>query len=330
MMTHLRIAAVLLFIASPLFAYRSLTAEPRGISPAGWQLVHLLSNGDVYFFAPSSVSFGNVLGTIVQVVNVYDLVVLAPPHDPGFVDITVRQDGQAYSTIERFGYGMTEEVLVPIAVDLLPGANGTRWSTEIWVHNDAGHAVPIDPEYCSFIGSWHPCSAPVTRIAANGTIRLTGRGSAEYPYTFFYPPIQDADSLHYSIVVRELSTGQTAAIAAVRERDRRTGRVVFPAVANDGGRRAALRLYSGAGLITISIADAATGKVLEARTIQRRFPTDIDPFSLVSVPDLFVTPELRGHERLDVIIDTQPYDRYWALLTLTDNGTQQVTVFTPP
>ncbi len=329
-MIRFRVAALLLFVASPLFAYRSLTAQPRGASPSGGKLIHLLSNGDVYFSAPTLVTFGDQFAAIVAVVNNLDLLVLAPPHVPGRVTVTVRQDGQQYSTIEPFGYGMTEEVLLPIAVDELRGANGTRWSTEIWVHNDTDHEVPLDPEYCTFIGAWFPCSRPVTtRIAAHGTMRLTGRGSADYPYAFLYPPVQDADAVHYSIVVRELTTGQSAAVAAVRERDRRTGRLVFPAVANDSGHRAALRLYSGSSQITVSIADAATGKVLDVRTIVRRFPTDFDPFSLVSISDLFVTPELQGHERLDVIIDPGPYDRYWALLTLTDNATQQVTAFTP-
>ncbi|HEV2721999.1 MAG TPA: hypothetical protein VG323_18405 [Thermoanaerobaculia bacterium] len=331
-MLRLRIAALFLLMATPLFAgFRVLTAEPRGAAPGALALVHLRSNGDVYFDTlPTLVKFGNALGTPFQVVNNMEIAVIAPAHAPGFVTVTINLHGQEYSTIEQFGYGMTEKVLVPIAADLVPGANGTRWSTELWVRNDADHAVPIDPEYCSFIGSWHPCSEPVTRIAANSTVQLTGRGDAQYPYALLFPPLQDADSLHYSIVVRELSTGQMAAVPAVRDRDRRTGRTVFPAVPNDAGHRAALRLYSGANTITVSIVDSATGTVLEARTIRQFFPTDFDTsLTLVSVADLFVTPELRGHERLDVIIDTLPYDRYWALLTLTDNATQQVTVFTP-
>ena len=51
--------------------------------------------------------------------------------------------------------------------------------------------MPIDPEYCFFIGSYFPCSLPVTRIAARSSTRLTGRGSADYPYARLYPPVQD-------------------------------------------------------------------------------------------------------------------------------------------
>ena len=79
----------------------------------------------------------------------------------------------------------------------------------------------------------------------------------------------------------------------------------------------------------MSIADAATGQVLATRTIERHFPTDADTFSLVTIHDALAALELRGHDRLDVMIETQPYDRYWALLTLTDNVTQQVMTFTP-
>ncbi|HKS23736.1 MAG TPA: hypothetical protein VJZ76_13125 [Thermoanaerobaculia bacterium] len=327
-MIRLRVAALLFLVASPLFAYRSLTADPRGTSLSGFRLVHLRSNGDVYFNKPSWVLFGDQLGQIVEVVNPLDLLVAAPQHDPGFVTVTVRQDGVDYTTIEPFGYAMTEEVLLPIAVDELPGANGTRWSTEIWVHNDADHDVPIDPEYCNFIGAWFPCSRPVTRVAAHATVRMTGRGTAEYPYGFFFPPLQDADSLHYSIVVRELSTGKAMTVAAVRQRDRRNGRMVFPAIANDSSHRAALRIYSGAPRIVVSIADAATGKVLDVRTFNQLIPTDAGhPTFLTTVQDLFSTPEVRAHERLDVTVDAG--DGNWALLTLTDNATQQVTAFTP-
>jgi hypothetical protein len=163
---------------------------------------------------------------------------------------------------------------------------------------------------------------------AHGTMRLTGRGDVNYPYGFVHPPVQDADAIHYSIVVRELSTGRTTTIAAVRERDRRNGRMVFPGIANDSGHRAALRIYSGAPRIVVSIADAATGKVLDVRTFTQLIPTDFgNPTFLTTVQDLFSTPEVRSHDRLDVIVDAGSHN--WALLTLTDNVTQQVTAFTP-
>ena len=325
----MRLASILLFLATPLFASRSLTANPPGGSPAGGQLVHLLSNGDVYFSSPSSVMFGTVPGTIVRVVWWNDLLVIAPPHDPGYVDVTVTQDGQQYSTMAPFSYGATEQVLVPVAVDLLTGANGTRWTTEIFVHNDADHAVPLDPEYCSFIGRPYPCPGPITRVAAKSTMRISGRGSSQWPYTRFYVPVQDADALHVSILVRELSTGQATAVAAVRDRDLRSGRIVLPGIANDGRTRATLRLYGRAIETIVSVADAATGEVLTSRTIFRYAPTDSDPFSMEMIQGLFDAPELRGHERLDVIVEPQPDDRHWALLTLTDNKTQQVVTITP-
>jgi hypothetical protein len=328
---RLRIAAVLLLAASPLFAgFRILTAEPRGVAPGGFVFVHLRSNGDVYFDSPTSVTFGDVPALSFQVVNNLDLLVLAPSHKPGFVTVTVRQGGQEFSTIEPFGYGISEPVLLPIAIDSLPGANGSRWSTEIWVHNDADHAVPIDPEYCSFIGSYFPCSGPVTRIAAHSSTRLTGRGSADYPYERLFPPVQDVDSLHFSILVREVSkdaNGPATEIAAVRERELRNGRVVLPGVANDSRYRANLRVYSAAGQIVVSIGDAATGQILATREVRRIVPTDIDNFSLVEMHDLLAAPELRGHDRVDVIVQTG--DHLWALLTLTDNVTQQVMTFTP-
>ena len=277
--------------------------------------------------------FGDVAGSIIQVVSNWELLVLAPPHEPGFVTVTVRQNGQEYSTIEQFGYGVTEPVLLPIAVDSLPGAGGARWSTEIWVHNDADHAVPIDREYCFFIGRYFPCGGEVRRIAAHSTMRLTGLGTANDPYARLFPPLQDAGFVHISIRVRDVSkdaNGPATEIPAVRPRDLHSGRIVLPGIANDSRYRANLRVYSAAYSIVVSVADTTTGQVLSARTIGRYIPTDTDGFFPETIQDVLAAPALQGHERVDVIIETQPEDLgYWALLTLTDNATQQVMTFTP-
>ena len=277
--------------------------------------------------------FGEVPATVVQVVDNREITVLAPPHDPGIVPIMVTLHEQEYSTIEWFGYGMTEPVLLPIAIDSLPGANGARWSTEIWVRNDTDHAVPIDPEYCFFIGLWFPCSRPVERIPAHASVRLTGRGSADYPWERLYPPVQDADSLHLSILVRNVAkdaNGPATEIAAVRQRELRSGRVVLPGIANDSRYRSNLRVYTAAGVFFVSLADTVTGAVLATRKFGGLpQPTDGDNFTLWEMHDVLAAPELRGHDRIDVIIEMSQYDRFWALLTLTDNATQQVMAFTP-
>lgn len=328
-MHHARIAAFLLAAAAPLFAeIHVLTATPRGIAPNTYALVTLHARDPLFTETPSSVRFGNVPATGVTVIDPYTLSVVAPPQEASYVWIVVRVGTLDFATVDWFGYGIGERVLIPIAGDAIPGAQGTRWSTEIQVHNDSDHAVPLDLEYCDFIGRFSPCGTPVTRVPAHATVTLTGRGSADYPYAQFFPPVQDVDSLHFSVHVRELSTnGAVIEIPAVRQRDLRTGRVILPGISTSDRYRTTLRIFSGSIHISMWIVDSATGAVLASRTIDRMFPTDSDTFSLVTLQDLFTT--LRDHARVDVVIDTGDYDLYWALLTLTDNATQQVTTFTP-
>jgi len=190
--------------------------------------------------------------------------------------------------------------------------------------------VPIDPEYCSFIGRWTPCGTPVTRVPPHATTQITGRGDV-YGWDILDPPMQDVDSLHLSIHVRDLAHPDVPGveIPAIRVRDLRNGRVVLPGVPTSARFRTNLRVYSGASTITVTIADSTTGAILDARSVRRFFPTDVDTFDLTDFRDFFDTPQVRAHDRVDVFIDTESYDHYWALLTLTDNVTQQVTTYMP-
>lgn len=145
------------------------------------------------------------------------------------------------------------------------------------------------PSICFFIGLVTPCGTPVTRIAPHVTTLVSRRGF--YGFDVLSPPVQDVDSLHFSVHVRDLSHPDRppVEIPAVRQRDLRSGRVVLPGIPTSSRYRSNLRLLSSSYQVTRRCA----------------------------------------HERVDVVIDTVYYDRYWALLTLTDNETQQVTTFMP-
>jgi len=330
-MGRFSIAAVLLLIAAPLFAFdlQMITPSPRGATPAGNVPITLRLSGNFGWNAPSSVSFGGVPGQIVKIVDQVTLLVVAPPHDPGYVIIRVHDGQFDLTNFVSFGYGVTEAVLLPIAADSIIGARGSRWSAEIRVHNDADHDVPIDPEYCSFIGRPVPCG-PITRIPAHATVAITGRASAEDVFTRVFPPVQDVDSLHFSIHVRDVSkdaNGPSTEIAAVRLRDMRPGRVVLPAVPTSDRYRSILRVYAGGGFASVSVTDSATGAVLDHREMTGFLVTESDNFWLYGFSDLLAAPQVRAHERVDLVIETRA--DCWALLTLTDNETQQVTTFTP-
>jgi hypothetical protein len=317
------IAAVLSLIATPLLALElhTLVATPRGSAPAGGGWITLRTT-DVVFNNPSAVLFGDVASPVFTLIDRYTLAVWVPRHDPGLVNIHVLDGSVDFYAKEMFGFGVVEHVIVPVSGD------GVRWVTDVSIYNDTDHDVPIDPEWCFFIGRGTPCGTPVRRIAPHVT---TTAKPELYGWDEIFPPIQDADSLHFSVHVRDLlhPDRPPIEIPALRQRDLRTGRIVLPGVSTSARYRTNLRVFSSAYQVTVTVRDSATGAALDSRTVTRYVPTDVDPFGFVDFRDLFDVPQVRSHERVDVIIDTADYDRDWALLTLTDNATEQVTTFMP-
>jgi len=318
------LAAVLILAAAPLVATEAivLTMIPRGVAPEGGAVVTLRSNG-VRFDNPTAIYFDKIAVTHFELIDVYTLQVVAPKHEPGLVWVHVQDGDNVFWSNDMFGYGVSDPVLIPVAGD------SASWSTEIRVYNGTDHAVPIDPEYCSFIGSWFPCNTPVTRIPAHSSMLLTGRG--KYGWDILHPPLQDTDSVHFSIHVRDLGHPDQPAIEVpvLHRSDLLTASMVLPGVPTSDRFRSNLRVFSGAGLVTVTLFDSTTGVPVDVRSVQRYFPTDVSTFGLVNFRDLFEPAQVRAHERVDVVIETSDPDLHWALLTLTDNATQQVTTFTP-
>jgi len=323
-MRRLLIAAALLFVATQLAAVEVdvISVTPPGVSPNGG-FVTIHSNG-VRFDKPSIITFDKTGVTQFQKIDDFTLLAYAPSHNPGLVYVHVEDGNTSLWSNHLFGYGVSDFVLIPVA------GNAAGFSTEIRVYNGTDHAVPIDPEYCSFIGSWFPCNEPVRRIPARSSMALTGDNP--YGWDILNPPLQDTASVHFSVHVRNLAHPEQPPIEipTFHESELLTGQMVLPGVPTSDHFRSNLRVFSGAGLVTITLFDSTTGVPVDSRSVQRYFPTDVSTFDLVNFRDFFDTPKVRAHERVDIVIEaSESYDRHWALLTLTDNATQQVTTYMP-
>lgn len=337
-MRVVRIAAILLVSVPALAQIPVLEIHPN-YGPAGTKVRIAHFVGGFAFEEPVEVRFGDVPATSVTIEHAYSLVAVVPPQVPAWVGVTVRSQNITFSTTKKFGYlEEADPIIIPVAFDSLPGSYGTRWSTEIWVHNNADHAVPVDGIVCiAFIGVF-PCSDAPIYVPAGKSIRLPSRArDGRYPAMRLWPPLADAGKLQFTVQLRELSTdpdGPGVQIPVVHGRDMREGHLSLTGVPSDARFRSTLRIYTHLWAdVHIHVRDAATGEDLHALAIEGFRITDVDPFKVHTIHELLDHPLVRSRERVRIDIDALPAynERHgvWAMLTLTDNATQRVAVYTP-
>lgn len=276
---------------------------PPGAPATGGGEVGIVSDADWPIVKPYEVAFDGVPAKVVSAT--FDvLTVEPPPHAPGVVDVTVSSNGRTETSRAAFVYyeeGVApnpiafERVLFPVAFEG-SGAYGSRWTT-------------ASAAYGRFaVFAFQPCAVCATKLVGamsfdhptrpDGLSLFVGRGAHE--------------DLTFSSRIRDLSRQAESAgtaVPVVREEDFRRF-VVFSNIPTGPNLRATLRLW-------------ATDESAFPRTT--RLSPDGLPFLTLDVTDrvaalppgtpLYFVAEKGG--------------RIWAMLTVTNNVTQQVTVMTP-
>ena len=217
-------------------------------------------------------------------------------------------------------------ILIPINVmDPTPGAHGTSWVTELWFHN--GAAVPVRLRECGIVGP--PCGGVIYEPGVTVNVYddfteeerraplLLRFGATEPWYTF-------------SSRLYELSRAAQPAgvyVPVVREEEFFTEPKRFVGIPGDATVRTAVRFYDvtspfgpRAAGARIEVFDLDGNKLGEhvtpvSESIFLRFAEVHDIASLISgLP-----------ERFDLRVSPIPADlTFWALVSVTDNETQQV------
>jgi len=328
---RLVIASLLTLIAAAASGQTNdLYCYPNYSVPEGGIEVTIQSNQRHQFKAPQ-VFFGDVSSPRVTLVNPDIVKAVVPAHPRGLVALTVRDGDVVLSMFSPFAYvPVLEEILIPIAFQPIV-TNGTRWVSDISIYNDSDDTVSIDPEECNFIGLWSYCSQGGRRVPPRSSMRIEPRfTSADRPAMFLYPPTDQADRLHLSVRLRETTRdpdGPGTEIPVVRSRDFKKLQVWLPSVPVSVRFRSTLRVYTRANFVTVRVKDNATGELLKEWTGRQFSPTDSDPFGTLTFPGLLEAAEVRSHEK--VRIEVESWLPVWALLTLTDNESQRVQIFTP-
>jgi hypothetical protein len=310
-------------------------------TPQGGAEIHIVANGSVRFTAPQ-VFFGDVPSPHVTLVDASTIKAVAPAHALAIVPVTVVDNGIVLRSSGDFAFTPElEQIIFPMAIQAIDASHGTRWMSEISVYNDADEAVPIDPEICFPFGRPFDCIQSARRIPPHSSMRIEPWStSAASPFLILRPPAGLAARLHFSMRLRELSRdpdGPGTEIPVLRSRDFQENHVWLASVPTNARFRCTLRVFTRGDSVVVRVRDAATGELLLERKIRRFYPTDGDPFGTVTLNDLLSQAAVRTRETVRIEVEsTDPLwapavwaPPVWALLTLTDNETQHVQIFTP-
>jgi hypothetical protein len=274
-------------------------ASPAGGSTAGGGRVVL--RRDPLWERADQVLFGGTPARIVE--NSGYLTVEPPPHAAGLVDITVKTAGRTTTTTGAFLYVepgaapdpfLYDRILFPIAYEGA-GAYDSLWTTDNAVLEPGKTTTRLEK-----------ISRP------DGLVRYFVRNDDREPA--------------FSSRIRDLTRQADSAgvgLPVVRESDFRE-RLVFVDVPHEPGFRAQLRVWGewwteGAEVVGPNRTSRLT-----------RFSDDGLPFATFDVTEALQRlpagqPAVIGVPSLDGV----PMSRMWGLLTITNNTTQQVTVYTP-
>lgn len=330
--TRFALLAVSAVIAASAAGQNDIDFYPSKGPPAGGTEVHLRPRSMYSRFTAPQVFFDGTAAQRTTLVSASEIVAVTPPHAVGIVSVTVVDNGAALVSSHEFVFAPElEEILIPVALNLVDAGYGTRWISEVSAYNDSDDRVPIDPHVCYSFGSPYLCSRPVRWIEPHSSITLEPASNRpDQPAMFIRPPVDQADRLHFTVRLRELSRTPDdpgVQIPVVRARDFQRKEIWLPAVPTVAAYRSTLRIYTRAPEVTVRVKDDGTGETLMEQRIERPMPTDIDTFGTVTLHDLLARATIPSHDR--VRIEVHAMTPVWAMLSLTDNDTQHVKLFTP-
>jgi hypothetical protein len=307
---------------------------PSVSPPEGGAEIEILANSNAYLrFTAPQVFFGDVASPRVTFVDAYTVKAVAPAHAIGSVSVTLRDNGVLHQSLGQFVFEpKLEEIIIPIAIQPMNASFGTRWVSEISVYNDSDDAVPIDSELCLLPGGIVPCSTPPRRVLPHSTMSIEpSSSSAAEPAMHLLPPADHADNLHFTVRLRETSRdpdGPGTEIPVIRSRDFQKTLVLLPSIPTNARFRSTLRVLTMWYYFIVRVKDDATGELLLERTISHSFPTDGGQLGTVTLSDFLAPASIRAHQKVRIEVES-PVFSVWAMLTLTDNETQRMQIFTP-
>lgn len=343
-----------------LFSPAAVTAQITAVEPArgfpwGGSVVTIRGSAlwadfvncaDPCVSCPVAVEFGGIPAQVRTVAPTY-VVVNAPAHGAGSVDVTLRRSGRSALVLRNaFTYDSGAiatpqdyaRYLIPITLDQVRGGRGSLWVSELTVMNGSEHHVTLVAPWCASLACLPPSYPPNFDAREEVSARADGGDGA-----FVYVPHGVRAEVGMQLRVRDVSRvaeGWGTDIPVVPHDD--FAQIVeIVDVPTDSRYRAHLRIYgeSNAHAARISVFPPDSDTPTEVRTVALqpavrvgefvRHPAYIlvDAFSDASRALPYVRIRVEG-------LPQSPRDdtfawSTWAMVSLTNNETQQVTLVTP-
>jgi hypothetical protein len=212
-------------------------------------------------------------------------------------------------------------VFIPVLVANLNGVGGTVWQTDLWATNTSDQPVLYQIAACTQSAD---CNGTNT-IQPQGT---QPRGDSSRPAGRWLPL---DPAVHLESRLRDLSRNASSAgieLPIVREADFRADEINLNAITRDVRFRVTLRLYGldAGGDVTVEQLDA-NGNLLRTTPVTLAPPTDPNLLSGYAQISIDTTPDTTPI-RLRIRPRTSNL-RIWALASITNNVTSEVTLVQP-
>lgn len=298
---------------------------------------------------PAKVTFDGILAQLHDEKDTV-LVVSTPQHAVGTVDVTVETgDGRRVTAKSAFTYASEieatfEPILLPIYLDgEVPGANGSRWATQLWLRNNSADSISLAP--------W-PCIAEICLPVFPQTRMLQPGESLKGLVPFFRPPTSNPSRLLWvtkgnahqlSANLRLFNAGGEASdagaeIPVVRDRELQVSTIQLQAVPLSEQHRINLRIYdpgSSDSRFRVRIYEQTSGTTTPAPLREVELIATVDETGEFRTRAAYATyDDFTGFSARpeSIRIEVEPLtagSRYWAFVSITNNSTQRATLVTP-
>jgi len=318
------------------FSIIDLTAE---LPPAGGEVV--IAYGG---------SYGSTLSATLDGVAVpahesapFTIIVTAPPHARGPAILKLggtTPDTSATVTLRYVTAEDYERVLIPILInDVVPGANGSRWTTEVWAWNGSSEFLDVFGNF-PILFQPAPPTPPPLHLVPDAAQRVRAIPQTEGGGTILRVPRWSGRTIGFNARVADISRQATSwgtELPFVRESEFANSQLLMN-VPGDPRFRALLRVYTLDGPARVRIRAAIPSGLLvitEPPVTNPLLDTKLDVpappaggffpgYAQMAIPAFGVPVQAQIS-----ITAENPSQKIWAFVSITNNDTQQVTLVTP-
>jgi|ERR1041385_3735952 hypothetical protein len=341
-MRHLALLAILTLVASSAAA--SSYIVPTVSPTAGGGTAFITASDDNIgcdgTCAPPRVLFDGIASPDVQVLGPHQVSAVIPAHAAeAIVNVEVITPAIHVRIDKQFAYADPREaLLVPLSLDAEPGYGGSKWTTELWVHNNTDRDQTVMAKICDGLVGLYECPGDPLLVHPNSSRRLPNIKTWS-PFAIgvlYFVPQSSTSDLSFDLRLVDETHPETSATSIPVIRHFEIQKAVMLNVPNDVHSRTLLRIYnvhSFGGKFAVHVYDLDTGERLANQLFEISVPTDLSgpelPAYSVTAGDIFNVPQVRQARALRVEIESVNRTPFWAMISVTDNVTQHVTIITP-